>query len=556
MTGFEEFDENDPSDFRFKDYDPFELAPWYRREALPTSLEPSRPDSDTTLASVAVPLPSNLQANADPAAPLSSPFIGGAIAGAGTANNGAQTNSSTANDPTALEQYFLELINDARLDPVGNTARYITSYDPLTAAHSNIQSALNFFNVDADDLRNGIEALVPTAPLAWNSALGDAARTHNGEMIAADQQSHQLPGEPCLGARITAARYTGWFTAAENIFAFTRDVVYGHAGFMVDWGFEPNGIQSPPGHRLAIMNSNFTEVGIGVTEENDPNTDVGPLVVTQNFGSRGELFFLGVAYNDLDQDAFYSPGEGLGTLNVTVNGQQHSSNASGGYNVELSQTSTVEIDFGGAAIDQSATLTLSNVTQNVKADVVNGDTLRLSSSGVVEGFANIVVISLEGIAVSAGSGAQSIQGNAGNDRLDGGRGADTLIGGAGDDIYVVDSAADSILEVAGEGSDTVEASVTYRLWQQGNFVEDLTLTGTADIDGFGNAANNMLTGNFGDNTLSGGFGVDTLIGGAGNDMLDGGVGADAMTGGTGDDTYVVDQANDTIIELAGQGTDT
>ena len=328
------------------------------------------------MASVQPALPSNSQSNIEAAAPLSSALTGGGILGNGTAINGAQTNSSSANDATALEQYFLELINDARLDPVGNTARYITSYDPLTAAYGNIQSALDFFNVDADDLRTGIEALVPAAPLAWNGALTNAARTHNGEMIAADQQSHRLPGELGLGDRITAAGYTGWFTVAENIFAFTRDVVYGHAGFMVDWGFEPNGIQSPPGHRIAIMNPVYTEIGIGVTEENDPNTSVGPLVVTQNFGSRGELLFLGVAYDDLDQDAFYSPGEGLGTLGVTVNGQQHSSSASGGYNVELSQTSTVEIAFSGAAIDQSATLTLSNVTQNVKADVVNGDTLR------------------------------------------------------------------------------------------------------------------------------------------------------------------------------------
>ncbi|MCK0098425.1 CAP domain-containing protein [Qipengyuania sp. S6317L1] len=360
---------------------------------------------------------------------------------------------STATD---LEQYNLELINDARLDPMGNAARYISSYDPLTARFSNIQSALNFFGVDADDLLSGFEALVPTAPVAWNDNLALAARTHNGEMIAADEQSHRLPGEAGLGDRITAAGYTGWFTVAENVFAFTQDIMYGHAGFMVDWGFEPNGIQNPAGHRIAIMNPNYSEIGIGATPENNPGTDVGPLVVTQNFGNRGGIFLLGVAYTDSDQDAFYTPGEGLGTLNVTVGGQQFTSGSAGGYNVELSQTSNVQVTFGGAATNQSASLTLTNVTQNVKADVVNGDTLRLSGSGHVEGFANIVVISLAGLTVSSGEGAQTFLGHAGNDTFDGGSGIDTAAFGGASSSFTVTQTALGVFEVSGaNGTDTL-----------------------------------------------------------------------------------------------------
>ncbi len=357
---------------------------------------------------------------------------------------------------TALEQYNLELINDARLDPMGNAARYISSYDPLTARFSNIQSALNFFGVDADDLLAGFQALVPTAPVAWNDALALAARTHNGEMIAADEQSHQLPGEAGLGARITAAGYTGWFTVAENVFAFAQDIIYGHAGFMVDWGFEPNGIQNPAGHRIAIMNPNYSEIGIGVTPENDPNTDVGPLVVTQNFGNRGGVFLLGVAYTDSDQDEFYTPGEGLGTLNVNVGGQDFSSGAAGGYNIELSQTSNVQVTFGGAATSQSASLTLTNVTENVKADVVNGDTLRLSASGHVEGFANIVVISLAGLTISSGEGAQSFLGHNGDDNFDGGSGIDTASFQGNASSFTVTQTSLGVFEVSGaNGTDTL-----------------------------------------------------------------------------------------------------
>ncbi|MFM6342705.1 MAG: bluetail domain-containing putative surface protein, partial [Dolichospermum sp.] len=84
-------------------------------------------------------------------------------------------------------------------------------------------------------------------------------------------------------------------------------------------------------------------------------------------------------------------------------------------------------------------------------------------------------------------------------------------------------------------TDTLTASVTTTLPAN---VENLTLTGTAAINGTGNAANNVITGNSGNNTLSGGAGNDTLNGGAGNDTLNGGAGADILTGGVGSDIFV------------------
>jgi Ca2+-binding RTX toxin-like protein len=134
--------------------------------------------------------------------------------------------------------------------------------------------------------------------------------------------------------------------------------------------------------------------------------------------------------------------------------------------------------------------------------------------------------------------ANQIFGNDANNVLDGGAGADRLYGGKGNDTYVVDNAGDKLYENAGEGIDLVKSSVSFAL--AGDF-ENLTLTGTGNINGTGNGGNNIITGNDGNNVLNGGAGADTL------------------TGGKGDDVYYVDDAKDKVVEsvtnAAGGGDD-
>ncbi|MHA7066931.1 calcium-binding protein, partial [Azospirillum argentinense] len=83
------------------------------------------------------------------------------------------------------------------------------------------------------------------------------------------------------------------------------------------------------------------------------------------------------------------------------------------------------------------------------------------------------------------SNADLLVGGEGDDTLDGGAGADTLIGGTGNDVYRVDNAGDVVVELAGEGADTVYSSINYTL---GDNVEALVLTGAAP-NGIGNALN-------------------------------------------------------------------
>jgi Ca2+-binding RTX toxin-like protein/cyclophilin family peptidyl-prolyl cis-trans isomerase len=159
------------------------------------------------------------------------------------------------------------------------------------------------------------------------------------------------------------------------------------------------------------------------------------------------------------------------------------------------------------------------------------------------------------------SAVNAMYGLGGNDTLDGGSGADSMVGGSGNDTYVVQDTGDKTVEAAGGGTDRVNASVTYTL--QSN-VEQLTLTGSAAINGTGNTLSNTITGNTAANSLAGGdgndslYGVDgndTLNGGNGNDLLDGGNGNDSMVGGAGSDRYVVQASGDRVVEAAAGGTD-
>ncbi|WJH41131.1 right-handed parallel beta-helix repeat-containing protein [Aliirhizobium terrae] len=141
--------------------------------------------------------------------------------------------------------------------------------------------------------------------------------------------------------------------------------------------------------------------------------------------------------------------------------------------------------------------------------------------------------------------ANELVGNSGDNILDGQAGADTMRGGLGNDTYIVDHTGDVVIELAGEGIDTVRSSLSYTL---GDNIENLILTGSGQRDATGNALNNTIVGNDGANKIHGGDG---------DDVIEGGLGADQLYGDAGNDTFVLRKGEfqgDVIEDFSGNGT--
>lgn len=487
---------------------------------------------------------------------------------------------TTTLTPNAQEQLLLELTNRARTSPEAEFDALIANAATGTGVQANITSALSYFGVDLNALRSQFDALTPVAPLAWNNALGIAAQTHTQLMLDRNEQSHRLTGEASLGDRVREAGYN-WSGISENVFAFAQDMVYGHAGFFIDWGYDDSdivggtlrpdwqtngdGIQDPPGHRNSIMNGTRTEIGIaviegtGVLQPGQPAdaSIVGPYLVTQNLGNRAgyQAQLLGVVIDDRDGDRFYDIGEGLGGITVTATGTGGTfttqSWSSGGYQMVLPNGSYT-VSFSGGGLAGTASYTTSIGTTNVKLDAFAADFAVVTPP--------LLQIGTERADTLQGTdGNDTIRGEGGNDVIRGGQGNDDLAGGMGNDQLFGDAGANIIwgghgndTVQGGSGSDTIHGGGDGTNVLLGNDGDDLIFAGSGGDFIGGGAGNDTIRGGDGADTIYGGLGNDNIGGGAGNDAIFGSAGANSIWAGLGNDTVQGGTGNDTIYGGGGR----
>jgi Ca2+-binding RTX toxin-like protein len=233
-------------------------------------------------------------------------------------------------------------------------------------------------------------------------------------------------------------------------------------------------------------------------------------------------------------------GTGTNDPNILIGNAAANSLVGNGGGDTLNGGAGADIMSGGAGNDAYM---VDNALDTVNEAVGGGtDTVQSSVTYALAVGSEVENVILTGAALNATGNEfdNSLTGNGYNNILNGGTGGDAMAGGAGNDTYVVDNPLDTVTEAVGAGTDLVQSSIDYVL---GGDLENLTLTGTANLNGTGNDLANSLTGN------------------SGNNILDGGAGKDTVAGGLGDDTYKVNLTvtgtiEDTISEAASAGTDT
>jgi hypothetical protein len=238
------------------------------------------------------------------------------------------------------------LMNRARANPTAEGIWLAESTDP------DVANGRNFFNVGIDALKAAFAALDVKPPAAFDIRLHDASELHSLDLIARDAQDHDgqfdkinASGFSCNGGR-------------ASVFSFADSALNAHAALNIDWGNGPDGMQDPPGHRDAIMGvwpsgPGLTNVGLAMVAENDPMTQVGPLVFSGGYcqagGSDHNRLIVGTVYDDLNMNLEYDEGEGL--AGVTVMPDQGTFFAvtgdAGGYAIPIEAAGTYDVTFSG-----------------------------------------------------------------------------------------------------------------------------------------------------------------------------------------------------------------
>jgi Ca2+-binding RTX toxin-like protein len=329
---------------------------------------------------------------------------------------------------TAAEQYNLELINRARLDPLGEAARYGIDLNAGLAAGS-ISTASK-------------QVLAPNA-LLENAAIG-----HSQWMLAADVFSHTGNGGTTPSQRATSAGY-GWSNVGENL---SWRGSTGTIDFNTIAATHHEDLFRSAGHRQNMLNDAYQEVGIaqeaGAFLLDGRNYNSSMLTELYGRPSTAKVFLTGVVYNDSNADSYYSIGEGIAGAVFSAQGLMAQTATAGGYALALTAASTVAVTGSVGAMNYAFSVAMS--TGNVKADIVNGRVLYSSGSVTLSlGIHEVRLLGNLSLFAKGTNTADALFGNAGGNRLDGSNGDDILRGLGGNDVLFGGAGNDNLQGATG-----------------------------------------------------------------------------------------------------------
>jgi hypothetical protein len=307
-------------------------------------------------------------------------------------------------DLDAREQLSLELVNRARMDPLGEAVRY------------------------GIDLNAGL-----------------AAQAHANYLLSSGAFSHTGSGSSTSNGRMASAGYAaaGTFFSGENIawtgstgaYNANAEVLSQHQSWFLS-----------AGHRENIMNVNYEELGVGhaaftgVAYRGATNG----MIMVQNYAAltTPDKLITGVSYNDTDANDFYSIGEGQGARQVQLfqSGSLVNSattTAAGGYGIKTTATGQLEIVFSGGGVSGSHGVLVNLSASNIKVDMVDNNTIETNFSATLSQSAqNLRLIGIENVNGTGNGLNNTLWGNKGNNVFNGGNGNDAVVGGAGTDTVV------------------------------------------------------------------------------------------------------------------------
>ncbi|QYZ71238.1 CAP domain-containing protein [Neotabrizicola shimadae] len=334
---------------------------------------------------------------------------------------------------SATEQYLLELINRARLDPAGEAARL------------------------GIDLNSGLSPGTISASakqvLAPNALLDQAATSHSLWMLQTDTFSHTGSGGSTPGTRATTAGYK-WSILGENISYRGTTGTVDAAAYIEQQHYD---LFKSSGHRLNMLNSSYREIGVSqeLGQFTSGSTTFNASMVTELFGTSGSASFVtGVAYADRDKDGFYSIGEGRSGVSLNAAGQGTSTAEAGGYAIAVSSSAiSSAVAVTGTVGAQAFSVTLDLTSGNAKLDIVGAQML-LSSVDIdlVSGIQNARLLGVAAIDATGTDLANRLIGNSGANTISGQGGNDTLLGSGGNDVLLGGRGNDRL--VGGPGRDT------------------------------------------------------------------------------------------------------